>query len=96
MSSTRLRGVRDAPCVRITVDCASVAVADGLPLVAALLAAGLPRLRASPLLGAARGGFCFMGTCQECVVLVDGARVQACLVPVRAGMVVTLGGRAPA
>ena len=32
-----------------------------------------------------------MGTCQECVVKVDGQLVQACLVPVRDGTKVTLG-----
>jgi predicted molibdopterin-dependent oxidoreductase YjgC len=94
MSSTNLHGVRAVISVCITVDGVSIQVADGVPLAAGLLAAGIARLRSSPRLGAARGAFCFMGSCQECVVTVDGARAQACLVPVRAGMVVGLGGSA--
>jgi predicted molibdopterin-dependent oxidoreductase YjgC len=29
-----------------------------------------------------------MGTCQQCLVRVDGRLAQACITPVRAGMVV--------
>ncbi|NRA88995.1 MAG: (2Fe-2S)-binding protein [Rhizobiales bacterium] len=28
--------------------------------------------------GSARGAFCFMGSCQECILLVNGLRVEAC------------------
>ncbi|MGI9334508.1 MAG: (2Fe-2S)-binding protein [Gammaproteobacteria bacterium] len=72
---------------------------DGRPYVAyrgetvatALHAAGLRRLRSAPVSGAGRGIFCFIGVCQECVITVDARRVQACMEPVRDGMVVTLG-----
>jgi aerobic-type carbon monoxide dehydrogenase small subunit (CoxS/CutS family) len=50
------------------------------------------RLRDSPRDGTPRGALCFMGVCQECVVRIDGATVQACLVPVRAGLDVRLKG----
>lgn len=30
--------------------------------------------------------FCAMGVCQQCVVEVDGVRIEACRVPVRAGL----------
>jgi predicted molibdopterin-dependent oxidoreductase YjgC len=96
MSSTYLSSATGVTSVRITVDGVAVTVANGVPLAAALLAAGVRRLRSSPRLGAARGGFCYMGTCQECMLEVDGARVQSCQVPVRAGMVVALGGSMPA
>lgn len=59
----------------------------GESLAAALLAAGVRRLGEGP--GAPRAAFCMMGTCQQCLVRVDGRLMQACLVPVRAGMVVT-------
>jgi len=32
--------------------------------------------------------FCAMGSCQECLVLVDGTKVEACRARVREGMVV--------
>ena len=42
-----------------------------------------------------RGPYCNMGVCFECVIEVDGALVQACMTPVRAGMHVATGvGRA--
>jgi sarcosine oxidase subunit alpha len=49
-------------------------------------------LRASPRAGAARGAFCHMGVCQECVLHVDGVLRQACLTFVREGMRVELRG----
>ncbi len=58
----------------------------GESLAAALMAEGIRRLGEGP--GSPRAAFCMMGTCQQCVVRVDGKLAQACLVPVRAGMVV--------
>jgi len=56
----------------------------GESLAAALLAAGVRRLGEGP--GAPRAAFCMMGTCQQCLVRVNGRLAQACLVPVRAGL----------
>jgi len=86
-----MKGPRGAP-VRILVDGQPIAACQGESLAAALLAAGILRLRDSPRAGAPRGAFCFMGVCQECVVQVDGATAQACQVPVEDGMVVLLVG----
>jgi len=58
----------------------------GESLAAALMAEGIRRLGEGP--GSPRAAFCMMGTCQQCLVRVDGKLAQACLVPVRAGMVV--------
>ena len=58
----------------------------GESLAAALLEAGVRRLGEGP--GSPRAAFCMMGVCQQCLVRVDGRLAQACLVPVRAGMVV--------
>lgn len=60
----------------------------GETLAAALLAAGIRDLGTNPEDGSPRGMFCAMGVCQECVVLVDGVRVEACRTLVRDGMVV--------
>jgi sarcosine oxidase subunit alpha len=52
----------------------------------------LLRLRDSPRTGEPRGAFCFMGACQECLVHVDGMPRQACMTPVRHGMVIERRG----
>ncbi len=63
----------------------------GDSLAVALLLAGQAELRRSPRRSAPRGAFCLMGSCQECVVWVDGQRRPACQVPLRDGMVVRSG-----
>ncbi len=70
---------------------------EGESIACALFAAGIRTLRQSPRTGLARGMFCLMGSCQECVVLVDGHRVAACQEPSRAGLEVFSGtiGAAP-
>jgi len=72
---------------RITLDGSEVEVPAGTSLAAALMAAGIRRLRRSPRAAGPRGAFCMMGVCQECLISADGAIVQACLVPAAEGMV---------
>ena len=38
--------------------------------------------------GGPRGAFCFMGVCQECIVLIDGRQTEACRTLVHDGLVV--------
>lgn len=76
--------------VEILVDGRLLTAHVGESLAAALWAAGIRRLRADPD-GGARGAFCWMGVCQECVVTIDGRRGQACMEAVREGMSVELG-----
>jgi len=76
--------------VQIRVDGTIVDAIAGETLAAALLAAGHAVFRRSPRAGEPRGPFCFMGTCQECVVTVDGERLPACQVTVRAGLIIDL------
>jgi predicted molibdopterin-dependent oxidoreductase YjgC len=68
---------------------------DGRPIPAragdsvavALLAAGVTVTRTTAVSGAARGPFCMMGACFDCLAVVDGrAAVQTCMTPVRDGM----------
>jgi predicted molibdopterin-dependent oxidoreductase YjgC len=90
--SIRIEGnVRRGSAVAFTVDGATVTGIAGESLATALLAAGIRRLRSSPKSGASRGIFCMMGSCQECLVRVGGNAVLACMEPVHAGMVVSLG-----
>lgn len=67
-----------------------IAAYEGETVAAALHASGVLVLRHSVGKRTSRGAYCFMGSCQQCLVEVDGRRVEACLEPVRDGMVVTL------
>ncbi|GAA4484768.1 2Fe-2S iron-sulfur cluster-binding protein [Gluconacetobacter asukensis] len=62
---------------------------EGEPLAAVLRRAGIVALGVSPRDGTPRGAFCFMGSCQECRVLIDGTLAYACRATVRQDMQVT-------
>ncbi len=92
-AAVRLKsGLQRGPEITILVDGRTVQAFAGETVAAALMAAGLWRLRASPRTRAPRGAFCMMGVCQECAIRIDGALAQACLTPVRDGMAVELRG----
>src|SRR5262245_15277746 len=79
--------------VTIRVDGRPVEAHAGEMLAAALMAAGIYRLRNSPAAATPRGGSCLMGGCQECLVRIDGVLRQSCMVPVAAGLeIATLPG----
>lgn len=68
-------------------DGVSVVGREGEPIAAALLAAGIRTFRTMPRFGDPRGGYCMIGRCADCFVVVDGVpNVRACVTPVRAGM----------
>lgn len=74
--------------VAITFEGAVIDACPGEAVSAALSAAGHLSLR-STRQGEARGLFCGMGVCAECLVRIDGEPNQrACMTPVRAGMTV--------
>lgn len=59
----------------------------GDSVAAALLAAGHCGTRHTPVSGAARGPYCMMGVCFECLVKIDGRpNRQACMTTVMEGM----------
>ena len=58
----------------------------GENLAACLFLAGIRTLRESPRLREPRGMFCLMGSCQECLVMVDGRRMLACQIAVVPGL----------
>lgn len=74
------------PDVTFSFEGIAVQAPEGESLAAALLAAGISALRFGPGDGGVRGAFCFMGLCQECVVDVDGERVEACRTLVAKGL----------
>lgn len=73
--------------VEVFVDGRSVLVPEGASAAAAVLLAGLPAIRTTPVTGAPRLPFCMMGVCFDCLAEIDGvANRQACMVPVSPGM----------
>lgn len=76
-----------APQVEIEVDGRTLALPDGAPLAAALLAAGHSTFHRSLNAGEPRGPLCLMGSCFGCVARIDGrANQRTCRAVVRAGM----------
>ncbi|MCZ7466768.1 MULTISPECIES: (2Fe-2S)-binding protein [Rhizobium/Agrobacterium group] len=81
--------VRRTPLVDFTFDGTGVSGHDGESLAVALMRAGHLHLRDAPEDGGARGLFCCMGLCQECVVRIDGMVVESCRSTVAQGLAVT-------
>ena len=87
--SARLEPLTPAQTVTFTFDGRTITARSGEPLSAALIAAGVRVFRTMPHTGEARGGYCLVGRCTDCLVVVDGRpNVRACVTPVRAGMAV--------
>ena len=79
---------RTTTVLQFTYDGRPMVARNGDTLAAALLANGVVTNRETPISGAERGPFCMMGVCFECLVVIDGiGNKQACLTPVKAGMV---------
>ena len=82
------RGVTRPAPIEVEVDGMRVAAHPGESLATVLLASGRRVFRRTRT-GAARGPFCNMGVCFDCVVEVAAlGPVRACLTPAEAGMVV--------
>lgn len=80
------------PHLNIQINGRRTSVLPGQTLAAALSASGHRVFRRNRQ-GAARGLFCGMGACFECLVTVNGLPDQrACMIPVEAGMRVELPG----
>ena len=72
--------------IRIIVDGEPVPASVGQTIAAALLDAEQRILRHTRARGDARGVYCAMGVCFECIVRVDGVVERACMREVRDGM----------
>ena len=82
-----LGALAPAPMVSFTFDDVRVEGRAGEPIAAALIAAGFRVFRTMPKLADARGGYCMVGRCSDCLVVVDGTpNVRACVTPVSEGM----------
>ena len=78
--------------VEITFDGLTYTVPKGSNLAAALLVAGVSPFRTTPVSGAPRSPYCMMGACFDCLVVIDGITVQACMTEVREGLQVSRAG----
>lgn len=91
MSDPLFRRIADgaAAPVEVRVDGRAMTLPEGMPLAAALLAAGHAAFHLSLRSGEPRGPLCLMGSCFQCVARIDGAENQrACRAIVRRGLVV--------
>jgi len=59
---------------------------EGENLASALYSLNKKILRYSPKLGTPRGIFCLIGSCQECLLLINGRKTLACLAYVTENM----------
>lgn len=81
--------IASEPEVPFHVDGRTVMAREGEPLAIALLASGVRIFRTMPHTGEPRGGYCLVGRCTDCLMIVDGQpNVRTCLTPVAPGMVV--------
>ncbi|PWC88431.1 (2Fe-2S)-binding protein [Azospirillum sp. TSH100] len=78
-----------AQAVAFTIDGRPASARAGDSVAAALLANGVTACRNTPVSGAARGPYCMMGVCFDCLVTIDGTgNRQGCQVRVAPGMAV--------
>jgi NADH dehydrogenase/NADH:ubiquinone oxidoreductase subunit G len=91
MKLVRLRDTR-RPRIALMLDGAPIEALQGDTLLTALLAAGAGHLRESEFGDGPRAGFCLMGACQDCWVVVEGrGRLRACAALAEDGMAVRRG-----
>ena len=83
------------PPVHFTVDGERIEAHAGQTIAAALIAAGRRTLRHTRVNGKARGVYCAMGVCYDCIVRVGERTERACMTRVEEGMEVTLPTQFP-
>ena len=77
------------PRVRVILDGEPIEAPAGWSVAALLLARDGEPYRRTAVSGVARGPWCLMGVCFDCLVTVDGeADRQGCLIRLREGMVI--------
>ncbi|MCA8975917.1 MAG: (2Fe-2S)-binding protein [Planctomycetes bacterium] len=91
--SGRVDGLGERDPIVFTFDGRTVEALAGDTVAMALWAAGTRELRHSSRDGAPRSMLCAMGICYECLVVIDGEHVRACMTEARSGMNVRRGGR---
>ena len=80
--------------VTVILDGVPIQVENGQMIAAALLEKGIRVNRYTRKNHAARGIFCGIGQCTDCVMVVNGQRnVRTCITPVEEGMVIETQNR---
>jgi hypothetical protein len=75
--------------VAVTVEGREINAPAGASAAAAVLLAGLPSIRETPVNGKPRAPYCMMGICFDCLAEIDGiANRQSCMVAVAPGMTI--------
>jgi hypothetical protein len=73
--------------IEVLVEGTPIRVPEGASAAAAVLLAGLPAIRETPVTGSPRLPLCMMGVCFDCLAEIDGVpNRQACMVPAAPGM----------
>jgi D-hydroxyproline dehydrogenase subunit gamma len=76
-----------AATVAVEVEGRTVLVPAGASAAVAVLLAGLPSVRQTPVTGSGRLPYCMMGVCFDCLAEIDGVpNRQSCMVAARPGM----------
>jgi predicted molibdopterin-dependent oxidoreductase YjgC len=76
-----------ASAVQITFDGEPLSALEADTVASALIAAGHRVFTIDPHDGSPRGGFCFVGRCSDCLMVIDGQPgTLACVTTVRDGM----------
>ena len=77
--------------VNINVNNKDIEAYEGECLAIVLFINNIKKLRLSPKKKQSRGMYCLMGSCQECVVLIDEKKVISCNVFIKDGMNIKVG-----
>jgi D-hydroxyproline dehydrogenase subunit gamma len=78
-----------AATIAVTVEDREIRVPEGASAAAAVLLAGLPSIRETPVTGSPRAPYCLMGVCFDCLAEIDGVpNRQSCMVAVAPGMTI--------
>lgn len=77
--------------VNINVNNKDIEAYEGECLAAVLFINNIKKLRLSPKKKQSRGMYCLMGSCQECVVLIDEKKVISCNVFIKDRMKIKVG-----
>lgn len=82
-----LGALGNEPDIPFTFDGRAVYAVASDSIASALLASGIRRFRSASNDHDPRGGFCFVGRCADCMVIVDGVPgTKACITAVAEGM----------
>jgi hypothetical protein len=73
--------------VQFFFDGQKVTAFDTDTVASALIAAGYRTFTTMPQDGSPRGGYCFVGRCSDCLMIIDGQPgTMACMTPARDGL----------